>query len=56
MRTRGFAPNGKLRKLLEPIVAAPMDRFINICYQFDRAEQFGFMQAARWMLPILPAA
>ncbi len=52
MRTRGFAPNGKLRKLLEPIVAAPMDRFINICYEFDqRAEQFGFMQAARWMLP-----
>ena len=52
LRTRGFAPNGKLRALLEPIVAAPMDRFINICYEFDqRAEQFGFMQAARWMLP-----
>ncbi len=52
MKTRGFAPNGRLRKLLEPIVAAPMDRFIGICYEFDqRAEQFGFMQAARWMLP-----
>lgn len=52
MTSRGFAPNGKLRKLLEPIVAAPMDRFIAIAYEFDRrAALFGFMQASRWMLP-----
>lgn len=52
MSSRGFAPNGKLRKLLEPLVAAPMDRFVAIAYEFDRrADLFGFMPASRWMLP-----
>ncbi len=51
LSSRGFAPKGRLRQLLEPIVSGPMDRFIRIAYEFDRrAELFGFMQASRWML------
>ncbi|MGL4649627.1 MAG: lysophospholipid acyltransferase family protein, partial [Caldilineaceae bacterium] len=52
MTSRGVDPNGRLRDLVEPLVARSIDRFVQMMAEVDRltATQ-SFFEAARWMLP-----
>lgn len=53
LRTRGFNPDGWLRKGAEPVFGRSINHFLEIMTEFDRicGEQ-GFMAGALWMLPM----
>ncbi len=52
LRTRGVDPNGRLRRLIEPIGGRAIDHFLAIAIEFDRrVGEHGTLHAARWMLP-----
>lgn len=50
--TRGIAPDGRIARLLEPLVGRSLRGFVNIFAEFDRrCAASDFVQAARWVLP-----
>ncbi len=52
MASRGMAVDGRARRIVEPIVARSIDRFVQMMAEVDRrTAAYGFFEAARWMLP-----
>lgn len=51
LRSRGFATNGWVRRMLDPLVTPPLNAFINMLAETDRrTETEGFSRAAGWLL------
>lgn len=52
LKTRGLSPNGRVARMLEPLVGSSLRRWVNIFAEFDRiCAMSDFVQAARSILP-----